>query len=204
MEISKQIKEHRNLKKFTQKDLGELLNVSDKTISSWETGRTYPDIQLIVKMSDIFDVSLDELLKGDQKVVEKIAKDTKNKEKLTKKIRFLWLGIILLMIVGLYFGYRAVNYQELSTSAQIESVDLQEDKLLVKVKLPFYRSVGGYMMDSNSLDSAAVDVRITSTIDWTFKNTETIEIPLEKELFQNPEQINIVGANKIIDTLTVK
>lgn len=80
MEISKRIKEFRQSNQLTQKELGEQLNVSDKTISSWETGRTYPDVSMIIKLSDIFDISLDEFLRGDVKIVEKIDKDLRQKK----------------------------------------------------------------------------------------------------------------------------
>jgi len=79
LEISKQIKNYRIIHKLTQKELGEHLNVSDKTISSWETGRTYPDISMIIKLSDLFNTSLDEFLKGDNDIVKKIDMDLKLK-----------------------------------------------------------------------------------------------------------------------------
>ena len=66
MEIGKQIKEHRKRMEWTQKGLAAKLNVSDKTISSWETGRTYPELSLLVELSELFNTSLDELLKGDR------------------------------------------------------------------------------------------------------------------------------------------
>jgi len=70
LEIGKQIKDNRLLNHLTQKDLGDLLNVSDKTISSWENGRTYPDISLIIKLSELFNLSLDDLAKIQQNNVE--------------------------------------------------------------------------------------------------------------------------------------
>ena len=80
VEIGKQIKEHRKRMEWTQKGLAAKLNVSDKTISSWETGRTYPELSLLVELSELFNTSLDELLKGDEEVVKRIDKDVKLKK----------------------------------------------------------------------------------------------------------------------------
>lgn len=79
LEINKQIKDYRILNKLTQKELGAILNVSDKTISSWENGRTYPDITMIVKLSELFNISLDTFLKEDKVMIKKIDRDLKFK-----------------------------------------------------------------------------------------------------------------------------
>ena len=59
MEISKCIKEARQKNNISQESLAEQLGVSRQTISSWETGKSYPDIVSVIKMSDIFNISLD-------------------------------------------------------------------------------------------------------------------------------------------------
>ncbi|MBO0442268.1 helix-turn-helix domain-containing protein [Vagococcus fluvialis] len=50
--------------------------VSKKTISNWETGKTTPDLESLLRLSDLFNLSLDELIKGDKEIMEKIKKDT--------------------------------------------------------------------------------------------------------------------------------
>ena len=69
MEISKCIKEARQKNNISQESLAEQLGVSRQTISSWETGKSYPDIVSVIKMSDIFNISLDKMLKEDKKLV---------------------------------------------------------------------------------------------------------------------------------------
>lgn len=56
------------LKKLTQEQVAELLGVSRQTISNWENEKSYPDIISVIKMSECYDVSLDYLLKGEQKM----------------------------------------------------------------------------------------------------------------------------------------
>ena len=59
------IKKLRERDKMTQAVLAQRLNVSDKTVSKWETGRGYPDISLLQPLAEVFKVSVAELLSGD-------------------------------------------------------------------------------------------------------------------------------------------
>jgi DNA-binding XRE family transcriptional regulator/desulfoferrodoxin (superoxide reductase-like protein) len=58
------IKELRERKRLTQAELAELLTVSDKTISKWETGKGYPDITLLEPLAQALGVSITELISG--------------------------------------------------------------------------------------------------------------------------------------------
>lgn len=51
---------------MTQKELAELLNVSDKAVSRWEREESMPDIGLLPILADIFEVTCDELLRGER------------------------------------------------------------------------------------------------------------------------------------------
>ena len=55
-------------KKLTQEQVAEILGVSRQTISNWENEKSYPDIISVIKMSECYEVSLDYLLKGEQKM----------------------------------------------------------------------------------------------------------------------------------------
>ena len=61
----KMIKELREKQNLTQTELGEIISVSDKTISKWETGRGLPDINLIEPLSKALKVSVIELMNGE-------------------------------------------------------------------------------------------------------------------------------------------
>lgn len=65
MDISKQIKKYRLDSKLSQEDLAEKVFVTRQTISNWENGKNYPDINSLVLLSTLFGVSLDILVKGD-------------------------------------------------------------------------------------------------------------------------------------------
>ena len=65
MELAKHIKAHRGRLGMSQEELAEKIFVSRQTISNWETDRTYPDVQSLLLLSNLFDVSIDSLIKGD-------------------------------------------------------------------------------------------------------------------------------------------
>ena len=65
MELAKHIKAHRGRLGLSQEELAEKIFVSRQTISNWETDRTYPDVQSLLLLSNLFDVSIDSLIKGD-------------------------------------------------------------------------------------------------------------------------------------------
>ena len=63
-EMGEMIRSLREKKGMTQLEMAEVLNLSDRTISKWETGRGYPDITFIEKIASLFSVSVSELLSG--------------------------------------------------------------------------------------------------------------------------------------------
>lgn len=95
MEISKCIKDARQNNNISQESLAEQLGVSRQTISSWENGKSYPDIVSIIKMSDIFNISLDKMLKEDKKLVNNM-QEKMDTVKSNKSIVFTILFAIIL------------------------------------------------------------------------------------------------------------
>ena len=69
---------------LTQEALGEQLHVTRQTVSNWETGKNYPDLELLVSLSDLFDVSLDILLKGDGHMIRKMDQEREAGRRLRK------------------------------------------------------------------------------------------------------------------------
>lgn len=65
MEIARRIKEHRERLGMSQGELARAVFVTRNTISNWETDRTYPDVQSLLLLSDLFGVSVDALVRED-------------------------------------------------------------------------------------------------------------------------------------------
>ena len=81
MEIGTQIRENRRRLKLSQDALAERIYVSRQSISSWENGKTYPDVQSLLLLSTAFDVTVDALIKGDVETMEKKIVDARGEMK---------------------------------------------------------------------------------------------------------------------------
>ena len=115
MEFNNKLYELRKQKGFSQEELANRLNVSRQTISKWEVGESTPDMEKLVAISDLFEVSLDELVKGEESkmaepsvriVKSELYSDVKehvltedNKKRVTKglKIAGIIAGVIVLI-----------------------------------------------------------------------------------------------------------
>ena len=75
MELGKQIKKYRNEFDISQDELAEKVYVSRQTISNWENDKNYPDINSLLRLSEVFHVSIDILIRGD---IEEIKADRKS------------------------------------------------------------------------------------------------------------------------------
>ena len=98
MEIGKKLKNARIEAGLTQEKAAEKIDVSRQTISNWENEKSYPDIISVIALSDLYSVSLDELLKGDQKMAEHLEEST-NVVKSNQKM--IWAIIVNIIVVAL-------------------------------------------------------------------------------------------------------
>ena len=98
MEVGKRIKDLRAEAHMSQDDLAARVYVSRQTISSWENGKTYPDIQSLLLLSEIFDVTADSLIKGD---VETMTKTIDSDVRTMKRLSYVMLGFLLLMVLAM-------------------------------------------------------------------------------------------------------
>lgn len=71
------LKELRKEKNITQEVLAEKLNVSNRTVSRWETGNNMPDISLLIELSELYHISIPEIVDGERKR-EKMNQETRN------------------------------------------------------------------------------------------------------------------------------
>ena len=96
MELGNRLKELRKQHNINQDELAEKLFVSRQTISNWENDKSYPDIQSILLISEIFNVSVDQLLKGDVEKMERII--TEQTETDIKKMNTYGMGMLITII----------------------------------------------------------------------------------------------------------
>lgn len=94
MELGKQIKMYRLENKLSQEELADRIYVSRQTISNWENDKSYPDINSLVLLSEVFKISLDRLIKGDIETM----KDVIQKEEVDKMNRYGKIYTIMLIV----------------------------------------------------------------------------------------------------------
>ena len=95
MELPEQLKANRERLGLSQEDVAHAIFVSRQTMSSWERGKTYPDVQSLMLLSQLFGVSIDELVKGDVvSMKDMVSKDALMMER-------LMVGSVTLLLLGL-------------------------------------------------------------------------------------------------------
>ena len=104
-EIGKKLKEARINSGLTQEQVAEDIKVTRQTISNWENERSYPDIMNVIDLSNLYSLSLDDLLKGDDKMIEHLEENTnivKSNRKLIAAIMINVLLVILLVAFNMF------------------------------------------------------------------------------------------------------
>lgn len=97
MEVGQRLKDLRAEVHMSQDDLAARVYVSRQTISSWENGKTYPDVQSLLLLSEIFDVTVDSLIKGD---VEAMTKTVDSDVRTMKRLSYVMTVFIVLTVIA--------------------------------------------------------------------------------------------------------
>ncbi|MCP9282059.1 helix-turn-helix domain-containing protein [Bacillus wiedmannii] len=77
MIFSERLKQEREKRNWSQSDLAEKIHVSRQSVSKWETGKNYPSIEIIIHLSNLFGITIDELLRSDEELTQKVIEDSK-------------------------------------------------------------------------------------------------------------------------------
>ena len=152
MELGKQIKMHRQEAELSQEELANRVYVSRQTILNWENDKSYQDVNSLVLLSEIFQISLDKLIKGDIGVMKEVIQ----KEEIEKMKRygriytimlivtvvsavplFMWLGVWAFIPWGIIWAismYFALKIEKVKKDNDVQSykeiVAFSEGKLL--------------------------------------------------------------------------
>lgn len=110
MIFGERLKKEREKRGWSQTDLAEKIHVSRQSVSKWETGKNYPSIEVIIDLSDLFGITVDELLRSDKELKEKVIRDSKQLAHPKWKAFFdsvfllgAFLLVIKLIILGLHY-----------------------------------------------------------------------------------------------------
>ncbi|MBM6615181.1 helix-turn-helix transcriptional regulator [Desemzia sp. RIT804] len=128
MEIKDKLKAKRQEAGLTQKELAAILHVSRQTISSWEVGRTYPDLEILVTISELYKTPLDDLLKEDSKMVEDITNKVKTSQR--RKTTIIILAVLLFFMTSFSIYHVTKIYQANQINAEVNEAGLSPNDLL--------------------------------------------------------------------------
>ena len=117
--IGKYIKKLRTDKGISQNELGEIVHVTRQAVSSWENGKTLPDSDILVSLSEYFHVSINKILSGNdeekdiEKVTLELVDENNNKTKRIRKLSII-ANITILSLLTLFLGlYFITNYNSI-------------------------------------------------------------------------------------------
>lgn len=144
-DLGQLISSKRKEKKLTQKELAELLHISDKAISRWETNTSLPDFKMLQQISEILDISFKELIsyKIDEKDEEAVNAIVKEYEKKTKKIEKKYRKLFLIFLLILIFSILLIFFRSTYNQFRLYDIAIIGDD--------YYESVGLYV-DTNLQD----------------------------------------------------
>lgn len=97
MDIGSRIKTLRTEQRLSQGDLAEQLHVTRQTVSNWENNKNYPDLSTLMEITELFDVTFDELIKGDPAFV---LETDENKRRMAKNKRWIWILLIVILLMA--------------------------------------------------------------------------------------------------------
>lgn len=207
MDIGAQIKKRRQELNMTQEMLAKELHVGRTTVSNWEIGRNYPDLQLIVSISNVLSISLDSLLGKESDIVKEITRDTSIRKSQSRKIKILSVLLILVILTGLFGIYKVVEYRDISSPEQIVSLQVYEDRLEITTDLPFYRSVVGYTIGNSPDGNDTIELSLSSQIDLSLDHQQKIVVDtdrLEEDMgIRNLKTVDIVDRNGVIKAFDI-
>lgn len=147
MEIGKQIKKHRSELSLSQEEFADKIFVTRQTVSNWENDKSYPDINSLVLMAEVFGVSLDSLVKGDiEEMNEKIK--TEDIEYLNKANRrltlaFVWDFFMLVPLLKLFGIWGAVIFGTVFILGFIEAIKIEKYKKQMDIQT--YKEINAFM-----------------------------------------------------------
>lgn len=110
MIFSERLKKEREKRGWSQTELADKIHVSRQSVSKWETGKNYPSIEMIIELSDLFGITIDEMLRSDKELTEQVIQDSKKLAYPKWKTFFdsvFMLGVFLLLVKLIIFG---LNY----------------------------------------------------------------------------------------------
>lgn len=153
MELGNQMKKYRGELSLSQDALAEKIYVSRQTISNWETGKSYPDVNSLIRMSEVFGISVDSLLKGDVEEMKKII----NEDDINEFTKLSWIFTLMFFAVLItpvplakFLGFWGLGIWGLiAAAAVVMAIHIEKKKKHFNIQT--YREINAFL-EGKSLD----------------------------------------------------
>ena len=143
MELNNQIKRYRTDMDFSQEALAEKVYVTRQTISNWENGKSYPDIHSLLLLSSVFHVTIDQLIKGDVKIMKEVI--SQNELRTFNRDSTIFASLLILSLLSfvpltVFFGFAGLIIFALLYAAGMYYA-VRVEKLKKKYDIQTYREI---------------------------------------------------------------
>ncbi|WP_176585784.1 helix-turn-helix domain-containing protein [Priestia megaterium] len=108
MELGEQLQKLREQKNMSREELAQKMNVSRQAVYKWENNKGYPDIENLIKLSELYEITLDELIKNDHTFQKKISIDEDKKKCNDLSGPGFQIGLLMILI-GLFTDFGAFS-----------------------------------------------------------------------------------------------
>lgn len=172
----------RKERKLTQQELADLLNVTNKTISKWETNTTAPDIDTLKRISQVLNVPVDVLLGNSQLTIT----DKTSKHKLTKKKLILLLSLLFVSLFFIYYlitnfilntkSYSLVSGDDRFTIEGNITVDKNQYYISLEIK-----GINDKSFDNKIINNAEYSIVIDNKIIYNNGDASSISLLVDKQ-----------------------
>ncbi|AHA10919.1 helix-turn-helix domain-containing protein [Bacillus toyonensis] len=110
MNLGLQLKKFRESKSFSQEDVARKVGVTRQAVYKWESNKSYPDIDNLILLSELYEVTIDELIKGSANAREELEKKDKDKcEDDDEENDFSFFIGIALIFIGIFIGIEGIS-----------------------------------------------------------------------------------------------
>ena len=227
--IGKFIFKLRTEKHLSQYQLADKIPISRQAVSKWERGQTIPDSSTLIRLSEIFDVTINELLNGERKEKNTIKElerttlsivDESNNKTRVVKILLITFIVIIFVLITCFFGYYFINsYKTIKVytiNGDGKEFDILDGLLLVTKQKSYLKlgkiqnrnsheikSVRLYIIENGKETTIFEDKDIDKTIIDIYGYDENILIENQKELI-NESYILIFYDNQEIETIKLE
>lgn len=141
MNFGEQIKSIREQHKLTQEELSQKLNISRQAVSNWENNRNLPDIEMLITITQVFHISLDQLILGGNNMnnmAEKLIKDGSETRRARLNTISACIGTALFIIGAACLGIKSASVEYLDSAGV-----LHENFFLIPIAFLFL--LGGFI-----------------------------------------------------------